>query len=279
MTVAVVGGGGFLGTNLVETLGDCRIIEKGDPLLFSGVDAVVHLAANADVRNGWADPTRDLESNVLLTSRVLEAMRLYDVPKLVFASSGSVYAPKTGPIPETDPVHATSLYAASKIAAEQLVAAYTTAGHFDATVLRFVSVLGPHYSHGLLCDFLAKLAETPDHLDVIGPGTSQKSYVHVSDVVRAIELVLPRRERFEILNVGTNETATPLDIASWITDAEVRIVGDTWVGDNPHILLNCSELRALGWAPEWTIREAVEDTTNWLGANHDTYRRIPARAR
>lgn len=263
MSVAVIGGDGFIGKNLVHALPHAHVIERGDRLNFAGRDAVVHLAANADVRGGWADPNKDF-AYVEFTKRVLDQMRVDGVRKLVFASTGSVYRPKPTAQRESDPCQATSLYAASKAASEQWIAAYAAANHVQATVLRFVSVLGPHYSHGLVYDFVNKLRDTPDHLDVIAPGTSQKSYVHVSDVVRAIRLALEFIEPFEVFNVGTDETATPVDIAQWITDAEIRLVGNTWVGDNPHILLDCTRLRELGWMPEWSIRDAVKDTARWL---------------
>jgi UDP-glucose 4-epimerase len=272
--IAVIGGRGFVGSNLSPMLG-ARVIEKGDPFDFDGIHTVIHLAANADVRNGWADPTRDLQANILLTSEVLEAMRAQKIRRLIFASSGSVYEPQTGPvyrdgaIPETAPVHATSLYAASKIAGEQLIAAYAAAGHISATILRFVSVLGPHYHHGLIVDFVNKLKQNSTCLPVIGPGTSQKSYVHVSDVCQAIEKVIPRDPRFEVFNVGTDETWTPVEIAGLVAASmdlvpKVELTGDTWVGDNPYILLNCWKLRQLGWRPGHSVGGAVRDTVDWL---------------
>ena len=264
MTVAIVGAGGFLGRNLMKAIPDAKAIEWEDPLDFSGCSSVIHLAANADVRRGWDDPQRDLKSNLLLTSDVLEAMRRYKVRKLVFPSTGIVYRPKEGPISEDDPLEATSLYAASKIAAEQLISAYAHAGHIKATILRLVSVLGPFYTHGLIADFVKKLASNPEHLEVLAPGTSQKSYIHVLDVVEAFKLALTFDEPFGIYNVGTDATATPVQIARWITDKPIKLVGKTWAGDNPNILLNCHKLESRGWRAGKSIEQAVIDTRAWL---------------
>lgn len=283
MKVAVIGGGGFIGTNVIAALPDAKIIEWGEPLDFRGCDAVVHLAANADVRRGWENPKRDIESNLLLTSEVLEAMRRDGVKSLIFPSTGSVYAPSfihNYWLKESDELRATSLYAASKIAAEQLIAAYCAAGHIRASVIRLVSVLGPHYTHGLIFDFMKKLREHPEYLDVVGPGTTPKSYVHVADVVRAIRLLLAHHEigigpAFGVYNVGTNETMTPLEIAAIVVGhriqgvPEIRVVGQTWIGDNPNIQLDCTKLRALGWEPRHRIADAVKDTAEWLRENSD----------
>lgn len=270
----MVGGKGFIGTNLVEALDDVVVIDRDDPLDFAGVDAVVHLAANADVRFGWNDPQRDIEQNLMVTSAVLEQMRRDNVKRIVFASTGSVYHPYNHWHQEDCPVHATSLYAASKIASEQLLAAYATAGHMDVVVLRFVSVLGPHYSHGLVFDFVNKLRAGAKTLKVIAPGTSMKSYVHVSDVVAAIKNVLGRLERgsdrYSVFNVGTGEYTTPLHIAEVVLrslameDTPIILTGTTWVGDNPAIQLSTDPLRALGWHPRYSIDSAVEDTVRWL---------------
>ncbi len=264
--LAVVGGAGFLGTNVNQAF-RTRVIEKGDPLDFTGCDTVIHLAANADVRGGWRDPTVDLAAGPVLTSAVLEAMRTQGIRRLIFASSAAIYPPALGPHHETEAPKASSLYAASKVAAEQLIHAYAAADKIDPTILRFVSVFGPHYSHGLLADFV-KIA-TPERLPVLAPGTSQKSYVHVLDVIYAMRLVLAK-EAFGTFNVARDETATPVQIAGWTLeelgydDAEVVLEGETWVGDNPVIRCDCQKLKGLGWKPSWSIERAVKNTVRWL---------------
>lgn len=264
--LAVVGGQGFIGSNVARAF-PSRVIDKFDDLDFRGCNAVVHLAANADVRGGWKRPDIDIQCGPVLTSRVLEVMRSQGVKRLIFASTGSVYKPGTHEHLESEQPYATSLYAASKIACEELIHAYEEADHIDATILRFVSVLGPHYSHGLLKDFVAKATET--ELPVLAPGTSQKSYIHVADVVDAMRIVL-HEDACGTYNVGTNETATPLQIAQWtldqlgFLDAKPTLEGETWVGDNPVIKLSNRKLRMLGWEPNWTIERAIKDTVRCL---------------
>src|SRR5438105_11680498 len=128
-----------------------------------GVECVFHLAANADVRSGTAHPHKDLEQNTLGTHSVLEAMRHAGVRKIVFSSTGSIYGETAIiPTPEDAPFPVqTSLYGASKLAGEGLIAAYCTGFGFQGYVFRFVSILGAHYTHGHVVEFFHTLRQNP----------------------------------------------------------------------------------------------------------------------
>ena len=127
----------------------------------AGHDCVFHLAANADVRSGTQHPRKDLEQNTLATFNVLEAMRATGVRRIAFASTGSIYGePDVFPTPETCPFPVqTSLYGASKLAGEGLIAAYCTGFGFQAFIFRFVSILGERYTHGHVFDFYQQAAD------------------------------------------------------------------------------------------------------------------------
>src|SRR5262249_37413226 len=179
-----------------------------------------HFAANADVRFGLDHPRRDLEQNVIATHNVLEALRQAHVPEIVFASTGSVYGDATVvPTPEAAPFPCqTSLYGASKLAAEGFIAAYVEGFGISASVYRFVSVLGRHYTHGHVLDFVAQLLAHPDSLHILGDGSQRKSYLEVDDCVDAIALRLGRAEGFEVYNLGTADYCTVDESASWICE-------------------------------------------------------------
>lgn len=266
-------GGGFDGE--VVTL---DLVEEPDRLkaVVAGADVVVHLAANADVRFGWDDPYRDLRQNLLSTQHVCEAMRATGVRRLLFSSTGSVYGEaKAVPTPEDCPFPVqTSLYGASKVAAEGFIAAYAEAGFLDSTVFRFVSIMGPRYTHGHVVDFLAKLRSDPTRLEILGDGQQRKSYLDVTDCVSAIVTVLEPRARFEALNLGVDGYCTVTESASWIcervgVEAELAFTGGDrgWVGDNPFIWLDTARIRSTGWLPTFSIRDAVERTVDYLIEN------------
>lgn len=252
----------------------CDLLTADLVELVSGSDAVIHLAANADVRFGWEHPARDLEQNVSATHRLLEAMRMTGVGRLLFSSTGSVYGEATViPTPEDCPFPIqTSLYGASKAAAEGFIQAYSEGAGFCTTVFRFVSILGPRYTHGHVIDFVRKLRANPAKLEILGDGKQRKSYLDVSDCVRAVTSMLDvDHGGHETYNLGVEDYCTVDESAGWICErlgVEPEFVhtgGDRgWVGDNPFIFLDTSKIRATGWAPTYSIREAVERTVDFL---------------
>lgn len=307
MKIAVTGAAGFIGSNLVDALlgaghtvtgldnlstGYHRFLEQANQYagfrfhqidllhegtsinkFISGHDAIVHLAANADVRFGWNHPRRDIEQNLLVTQSVLEAARIANVGRFLFASTGSVYGEASLiPTPEDCPFPAqTSLYGASKLAAEGLIAAYAEGIGLASTVFRFVSIMGPRYTHGHVVDFLASLRRDPDHLVVLGDGYQKKSYLHVDDCVAAIMARIGDQPRFEVLNLGVDGYCTVRESCQWICrragyDPEISYSGGDrgWVGDNPFIYLDTTKMRSLGWAPRHTIQQSVEATVDYL---------------
>ena len=242
-----------------------------------GCDMVIHLAANADVRFGADHPRRDLEQNAIATWNVLEAMRRNGIGRIAFSSTGSVYGEAAViPTPENCPFPVqTSLYGASKLAAEGMIAAYCEAFGMQGYIFRFVSILGERYSHGHVFDFYKQLLEHPDYLRVLGNGHQRKSYLYVQDCLDAIlRAFAVTKEPITILNLGTDEYCEVNDSIGWIA-AELGLKprleytgGDRgWIGDNPFIFLDCSRIRSLGWTPRYRIRDSVLKTVQYLVKN------------
>jgi len=243
----------------------------------SGIDAVFHLAANADVRFGTEHPRRDLEQNTIATWNVLEAMRSHGVRRLAFSSTGSVYGEaKVIPTPEDCPFPVqTSLYGASKVAAEGMIQAYCEGYGFQACIFRFVSIMGERYTHGHVFDFYKQLLEHPEELRVLGNGKQRKSYLYVQDCIDAILLAMDKAPGpVSIFNLGTDEYCEVNQSIQWIGERlglqpKLQYTGGDrgWIGDNPFIFLDCSRMRALGWKPRLTIQQAVVRTVEFLQAN------------
>ncbi len=245
--------------------------------LFVGAEIVFHLAANADVRFGTDHPTRDFEQNAVATLNVLEAMRANGVPKIAFASTGSVYGEASQiPTPENAlmPIQ-TSLYGASKVAAEAFIEAYCEGFGMQAWIFRFVSLLGERYTHGHVVDFVRQLREHPERLHVLGDGLQRKSYLYVGDCIDAIVVALERATaKVNVLNLGADQYCTVNDSIGWICErmgvdpARTYSGGKRgWIGDNPFIFLDCASMRALGWRPTRSIQAAVHGTVDYLLAN------------
>ena len=310
--VCVTGGAGFIGSNFADALsaadvevvvvdnfntGRPQFIEsllekpanrlvKGDILnpevlidAFQGCDWVFHFAANADVRHGLEHPTLDLEQNAIATSVVLEAMRTSGLSRIAFSSTGSIYGePEIFPTPEDAPFPVqTSLYGASKLAAEGLIQAYATGFGFTGLIFRFVSILGERYSHGHVYDFFRSLQRDPTSLSVLGDGLQQKSYLYIKDCISAMLLAADQHADEPgafVYNLGQQETLLVRDSVEIITNRlglkpEICYGGGQrgWVGDSPLIQLDTSRIRSLGWKPTRTIRESVELTVDWLERN------------
>ena len=248
-----------------------------------GAELVMHFAANADVRFGTDHPRKDLDQNTIATWNVLEAMREQGCKRIVFSSTGSIYGePELFPTPEDCrfPMQ-TSLYGASKLAAEGLIQAYCEGFGMTSYIFRFVSILGERYSHGHVFDFYHQLAEHPDHLHVLGNGRQRKSYLYVHDCIDAILMALEKAHgKVNIFNLGTDEYCEVNDSIGWICEylglhPKLTYGGGErgWIGDSPFILLDCTRMRALGWRPKLTIKEAVLATIKFVSQNATTLQR------
>jgi len=305
MRIVVTGGAGFIGSHAVDHLmaanhevivldnlssGKVQFIapHRGHPnfqfhqidLLhepisefFQGVEEVWHLAANPEVRLGAENTRIHLEQNILVTYNVLEAMRLNAVPRIIFTSTSTVYGEaKQLPTPEEYPTIPISLYGASKLAGEALIASYCHTFELNAWIYRFANVIGKRSSHGVIYDFIQKIRRNPRELEILGDGTQTKSYIYVTDCIEAMLAGLHPpapaatvgAERVKIFNIGTTDTITVTRIAELlcaamgVTPRFSFTGGDRgWKGDVPLMLLDATKLRKLGWEQRYTSETAV----------------------
>jgi len=307
MKALVTGGAGFIGSHVVDELvrrheevvvydnlstgfrrhlsdaiatGRARLVE-GDILdlghltrAMEGASTVFHLAANADVRGGKDNTAVDLEQSIVGTHRGLEAMRVVGASLMVFTSSATVYGePGVFPTPEGYAPLQTSLYGASKLAAEAMAQAYGEYFGIRSYCFRFVSWIGERYSHGVVYDFINKLRANPDELEILGDGNQRKSYLHVEDGIRGIFLGLERLNDVKnVLNLGHVEYLGVKDVARIVCEEmglkEVvyRFTGGTrgWLGDSPFVHLDISRMRHIGFDPLIGIDDGIRRTARYL---------------
>jgi len=306
----VTGGAGFIGSHVVDhllSLGTSVVVydnfstgyrinlagQAGNPKLqivagdtldlpalqtaMKGVDTVFHFQANADVRGGIQKTRVDLEQNTISTWNVLDAMRTTGAKTLVFASSATVYGePEIFPTPENIPLVQTSLYGASKAAGESMIQAYAEYFGLRTLCFRFVSWIGPRYSHGVVVDFLKKLRANPKTLEVLGDGNQQKSYLDVRDGIAGIFLALERAPgNKSVFNLGHDDFINVLEVARIVTDeaglhgVELKTTGGKrgWLGDSPMVHLATTQIKQLGWTPRIPIEDGIRATVRHLQAN------------
>ncbi|MFY1622026.1 NAD-dependent epimerase/dehydratase family protein [Micromonospora sp. WMMD735] len=253
-TVLVTGAAGFIGRHLVEHLAD-----RGQPVigvdlrprpagaagghvvadlrttdirpLLDGVSAVVHLAALPGVRPSWDRFDDYVESNVIVTRRLLEAGVQTGLRRLVIASSSSVYGnQRDGVMTEDQPPAPISPYAVTKLAAEHLALAYAArpASVLTSMALRFFTVYGPRQRPDMLISRIISAVRDGREIRVFGDGSQRRDFVFVKDAVRAVAAAVDAPGPSRVCNVGTGEQISVTGIIDLISElmgrpANVRV--------------------------------------------------------
>ena len=302
----IVGGAGFIGSHFTDTLLDGNLAENmriydnfssgkawhyahhaDDPRLevieadvheldrltqaMQGCDTVIHLASNPDIAAAVADPDIDFREGTELTRNVVEAVRKSSVKTVLYASGSGIYG-ELGELEAAEsygPLYPISTYGASKLAGETLISSYAYMYDFKGRAFRFGNVVGRRQTHGVGFDFTRRLLDDPSQLRILGDGKQSKSYIHVSDIIRAVLGVHENDapEYFEAYNVATGDYITVNEIARiacevcGITPETVHFEhtgGDRgWKGDVPIVRLNTDKIRATGWRCEKTSAQAL----------------------
>lgn len=296
----VTGGAGFIGSHLVDTLvaqgNEVLVIDslvagrretiarhidshavrflKKDLLkdgwqdAIQGADRLFHLAADPDVRQSAANPEPTMRNNVVATYRVLEAMRLHDVPEIVFTSTSTVYGDaQIIPTPEDyTPLEPISVYGASKLACEALISAYCHSFGMKSWNFRFANIIGERSGHGVITDFIRKLRANPSELEILGDGKQAKSYLEVHECIAAMLFATGKaRGTVNTFNIGSEDWIDVKTIADIVIEemhlngTKLRFTGGErgWVGDVPRMQLSLERIRALRWKPQMGSRESV----------------------
>jgi UDP-glucose 4-epimerase len=295
--IVVTGGAGFVGSHLCARLvGDNDVVAVDDlsngrrewlpdgvelvegdltdadvvaEAITADVDVVFHFAAD---KNAARDDIDQYQENNRLTESVVERMDEVGVSNVAFTSSSTVYGEAPRPTPEDyAPLEPISIYGASKLGEESLLSVYAHSHDFTAWVFRFANIVGPRLQSGaVIPDFIEKLRDDPETLEILGDGRQEKSYMHIDECVAAMcHVVENAPDAYNVYNLGTRTTTsvtTIADIVSEEMDPTYEYTGGDrgWVGDVPRMRLSIEKLAALGWDPDDSSDDAVRRATREL---------------
>ncbi|MFB6252113.1 MAG: NAD-dependent epimerase/dehydratase family protein [Halobellus sp.] len=251
------------------------LTDKGDVarIVTEDVDVVFHLAAYTDTN--YEKPRQLFEENSEMTYNLLERMNDVGVEHFAFTSSSTVYGEAPRPTPEDyAPLEPISIYGASKLTDEALLSTYAHSYGMTAWCFRFANIVGPKQRGNVIPDFIEKLLENPETLEILGDGRQEKSYLHVTECVDAIcHVVEQATDDLNTYNLGTRTTTAVNRIADIVADEmdldpEYTYTGGDrgWTGDVPKMRLSIEKLAALGWEPRHSSDEAVRRATRELVA-------------
>lgn len=296
--ILVLGASGFLGKSLItqlkelghkvtaldcywaKTLEDVHCVvgdfcdEECLKEVMKGQDIVFHLVSTTVPATSNDNPIFDCESNILGSLKVLEAMKDNGVAKIVFASSGgTVYGiPQNTPTIESVNGYPISAYGIGKIAIEKYLYLYSHLHGIDAIALRLSNPYGPgqdpEKGQGVIAAFV-KRALHGETIEIWGDGSVVRDFVYIDDVVNAFVLAMELGSKFEVLNIGSGDGKSLLEILS-VIESELKLelnieFKDTRSCDVPRIELDVSKSReVLGWLPRCSLEQGVSNLVSYM---------------
>ena len=272
--------------------GDVRDADRlRETLMDAACDAVVHMAALAEVAESVAEPERYRSVNVDGTAAVIAAAVAAGAARLVFSSTAAVYgAPGRTPIDERDPLAPENPYGETKLACERLLEQARTRGVLACTALRYFNACGADDVHGEdhdpeshLVPLALRAARDGTAIRVFGTdyptpdGTCVRDYVHVADLadahIAALE-ALPGVEGSFNLGTGNGDSVRAvLDTVASVTGLPLRReTAPRRAGDPPVLVAgNRRAQLELGWRPRRSLTDAVSDAWTWMCRNPEGY--------
>lgn len=240
----------------------------------SGIDVVIHLAANTGVAPSVESPRSDMESNVIGIFNMLEASRTHDADKFIFASSGAPVGEVEPPIHEELAPKPVSPYGASKLAGEAYCSAYFRTFGLKTIALRFGNVYGPLSKHknSVVAKFL-KAAFNGDPLEIYGDGSQTRDFIYIDDLIQAIMLAVLSDVGGEVFQIATHRETTVNEITEKLkalleneTGMDVCVrYGGPRPGDVKRNYSDISKAkRILGYDPKYDLDMGLKKTFEYF---------------
>lgn len=321
MKILITGGAGFIGSNLVrhmltehpaydvvnldaltyagclESLSDVSANPRyafvhGDicdaalvDSVMTGVDAVMHLAAESHVDRSITDPAAFVRTNVLGTQVLLDAAKRHKVERFLHVSTDEVYGSlgATGFFTEDTPYAPNSPYSASKAGSDMLARAYYETYGFETLITHCSNNYGPyHFPEKLIPLFITNLMDDQS-VPVYGDGLNVRDWLHVEDHCRALDRVLHAGKAGEVYNIGGHNEKTNMEITRAVLEklgkpeSLIRYVQDR-PGHDKRYAIDASKIeRELGWVPSYTFETGLDQTIAWYLAHEAWWRPLKQR--
>lgn len=286
--IFITGGTGFIGSNLVKRLAQQNQLtvydkKNGDDLLdfaklkrlIKNQDFVFHLASNPDIAKSEKYPRLDLDQGIIATFNVLEAMRICGIKNIAYTSGSGVYGDQGIKYTRENfgPLLPVSMYGASKLAAEGLISAFCHMYDMQSWIFRPANIVGKSQTHGVAYDFIRKLKNDPQNLQILGDGNQSKSYLYIDDFIEAIVLAIRKsNDKVNLFNVASSSFVDVKTIAQIVVEemglknVRFKYIGGSggWKGDIPKVRMATQKINQLGWRPKLTSKEAIEESISDL---------------
>ena len=299
MRFIITGGAGFVGSNLAKRLLkdghdvaifdivfpndakrlkssldriDYRVIDISNFEILKDelkdFDVVAHFATSADIALGRTNTDVDLKQGTINTYNVLEVMRINNIKKIIFPSSSAIYGDfiKIPTTEDTGMLFPTSLYGASKLAAEGLISAFCHLFNMKSWIFRFGNVVGTDMTRGVIKELIHKLRQNPHQLEIFGDGLQKKDFIYVDDCLDGILFAFKNsNEIVNVFNLSSGTTTSVNKIVEMILEemnlknVKLTYTGGKsgWIGDAPIVHYNIDKIKSLGWKPKYLSDDSV----------------------
>lgn len=236
-------------------------------------EAVIHLAAQINVRVSIEDPVIDARINILGMLNVLECCRRFKVKKVIYSSSAAIYGdPYEVPISEEASKEPLSPYGMSKLLAEDYLVYYAENFGVEGVSLRYSNVYGPRQDPrgeaGVISVFFTGVLQE-DVVKIFGDGEQTRDFVYVTDVAKANLLALKKKPREVCINIGSGKEITVNDLFRAIKEVSGSSAdAEHTEAMKGEIRRSCFDIKKaekeLGWTPEVDLETGLEETYQWL---------------
>jgi len=238
-----------------------------------GVEVIMHLAAQIHVDRSYIEPQLTWDINVFGTQNILEMAKMYDVKRVIFASSSEVYGTaQYVPMDEKHPLDAPHPYGASKIAADRLCFSYQKTYGMDIVIMRPFNVFGPRQRDvgygAVISKFVRRVVNNVPPM-IFGEGKQRREYTYVDDIVNAYDLVLCYPKKITTpVNFGTGKDVSIKQLAAHIIDACAKKMKPVHVGPRmAEVDRLCADAsmakNLLGWEPKVELTEGLSKFIDW----------------